>query len=336
MLDVAHPLGVGPGVVLGQLVEHLGEADDRVERGAQLVAHAGQELALEAVALEEPDVGLGELADLEVEALVHRAKLGLAALDLVEHRVEGLGELLELVAGLDLRADGQVAGLDLLGRLPQPAHGLQDELGQDQVEDQHRHEPRCHPRGNDVDAVAQELAAREAAGAFDHEQGADRTGGLGARARQGGALLDRPDVLVPERPSVPVDDPPPEARRVGVLGPLPVGAKGLHRRDRERVALGDVGLVHVDHPRPGRSGRAVVLALGGRRSRLQRPGRNVLGQPQLGELAGRLELALAHEHRGADPGHAQHGAEDHQDRGAEEQLALVGKADPGEHDPSRV
>ena len=103
-LDVA---GV-PAVPLVELVgagEDLGEADDRVERRAQLVAHGRQEVALEPVHLEEGQVGLGQLVDLAVEVVVDLAQLLLHGDQVVEHPVEGVRELLELVAGLDLAAD---------------------------------------------------------------------------------------------------------------------------------------------------------------------------------------------------------------------------------------
>ena len=56
--------------------EDLGEADDRVERRAQLVAHVGQELALGAIGLEDADVRLGELAAAAVELAGQPLQLG--------------------------------------------------------------------------------------------------------------------------------------------------------------------------------------------------------------------------------------------------------------------
>ena len=52
------------------VVHELREADDRVERRAQLVRHVGEELALEAVRLLHPPVLLGQLLGL---ALLHCA-----------------------------------------------------------------------------------------------------------------------------------------------------------------------------------------------------------------------------------------------------------------------
>ena len=67
--------------------EDLREADNRVERGAQLMAHVGQELALRAVGLEDADVGLGELAAAAVELAGETLKLRQArAVLLVERR----------------------------------------------------------------------------------------------------------------------------------------------------------------------------------------------------------------------------------------------------------
>ena len=43
--------------------QHVAEAEDAVERRAQLVAHRGQEVALQPVHLVEPHVGLGQLVE---------------------------------------------------------------------------------------------------------------------------------------------------------------------------------------------------------------------------------------------------------------------------------
>ncbi len=103
-LDVAG-IAALPLVELVGAGEDLGEADDRVERRAQLVAHRRQEVALEPVHLEEGHVGLRQLVDLAVEVVVDLAQLLLHGDQVVEHAVEGVRELLELVAGLDLAAD---------------------------------------------------------------------------------------------------------------------------------------------------------------------------------------------------------------------------------------
>ncbi len=92
--------------------EHFGEPDDAVERGPELVAHRGQEVALDPVHLIEGHVGLGKLVDLQVEVTIHVAKLLLHGDEVVEHPVEGVGKLLELVAGLDAGPNVEPAGGD--------------------------------------------------------------------------------------------------------------------------------------------------------------------------------------------------------------------------------
>ena len=99
----------------GRRLQHLAEAEDAVERRAQLVAHGGQEVALEAVGLVQGQVGLGQLVHLAVEVGVHLAQAVLHADEVAQHAVEGVAEVLELVAGLDLAADVQLAGADGVG-----------------------------------------------------------------------------------------------------------------------------------------------------------------------------------------------------------------------------
>src|SRR4051794_21008125 len=56
------------------LAQDASKAQDRVERGAQLVAHGGEELALEAVEFQKTDVGvlefLSSLSHLDLERVV--------------------------------------------------------------------------------------------------------------------------------------------------------------------------------------------------------------------------------------------------------------------------
>ena len=90
-----HPLG-----------QHLGEADDGVQRRPQLVGHVGQELALVLACLLQLAALLFDLArpildftrpiyDLLFEVCVRLLKLG-------RHGVELIGERLDLIAGSDL------------------------------------------------------------------------------------------------------------------------------------------------------------------------------------------------------------------------------------------
>jgi hypothetical protein len=118
--------------------EDLREADDRVERGPQFVAHGRQEVALEPVHLEEGHVGLRQLVDLAIQVVVHVAELLLHGHQVVEHPVEGVRELLELVAGLDLAADREPAGGDRVGDIAEVLDRLDDHVADDHVRRDHR------------------------------------------------------------------------------------------------------------------------------------------------------------------------------------------------------
>ena len=72
------------------------------ERRAQLVAHGGQKVALQAVHFVEPHVGLGQFVDLDVQIVVDVLQLFLAGGQLAQHAVEGRGQLLEFVAGVNV------------------------------------------------------------------------------------------------------------------------------------------------------------------------------------------------------------------------------------------
>src|SRR5687768_12875350 len=113
------------------------------------MADVRQELALETIGLVERDVGLSELAELEIEAAIDRAELIGTVLEIRQHRVERLGELLELVAGADVRADVEIAFADALRGLLQHAHGLKDQARGDEVEDDDRQSAREHAGGED-------------------------------------------------------------------------------------------------------------------------------------------------------------------------------------------
>ena len=152
-LDVA---GIAP-MPLAELLgagEHLREADDRVERRAQLVAHGRQEVALQAVHLEEGQVGLGQLVDLAVEVVVDLAQLLLHGDQVMKHAVEGMRELFELVAGLDLAADVEPAGGDGVGDVAQVLDRLDDHVADDRVRRKHRHDRRDQRGGDQHGAVA--------------------------------------------------------------------------------------------------------------------------------------------------------------------------------------
>ena len=342
VLDVPRPLRIRGRVYAGHFFQDLCESDDGVERRPQFVADVGQELALEAIGLEEPDVRLRELGDLEVETLVHGAEPGLALLDLGEHGVEPSGQLLELVTGLDLGANGEVPRLYLLGRLAERPHRLENQLGQDQIEDEDREQPGHDARRDDVDAVAEKLPLGVLAGVIDHQDGPDRI----RLPRVGGArhrlAADAPNLRLPQHPGVPVNDQTPHGYRVGVLGQLVIGTEAFQGCRQERLGLVLVAGFGPDerYPQRGSGGRIVeefIERLGQLAERLRDAEPGTVGQPRLGELASRFELTLAHEKARPGPRHAQGRGQNHQDREPEEKLALVGKADSGDHrqDPGR-
>ena len=99
--------------------EHVAEAEDAVERGPQLVAHGGQEVALDAVHLVELHVQLGQLVDLAVQVDVHLPQLVLDGHEVAQHAVEGHAQGLELVAGVDLGPHRDVAVADRVAHLAQ-------------------------------------------------------------------------------------------------------------------------------------------------------------------------------------------------------------------------
>ncbi len=138
--------------------QHLAEAEDRVQRRAQLVAHGGQEIALESVGFVQRQVGLGQLVDLAVEVGVDLAQAVLHVDEVAQHAVEGVAEVLELVAGLDLAADVQFAGGDGVADLLEVLDRLDDHVAHDEVTAGHDEQGRHQGGGDqhravDVDAV---------------------------------------------------------------------------------------------------------------------------------------------------------------------------------------
>ena len=121
-------------LLVGQRVagqQHVAEAEDAVERRAQLVAHRGQEVALEPVRFVQGQVGLGQFVDLAIEVGVHLAPLVLHADEVAQHAVEGMAQVLELVAGLDFAADIELAGGDGVGDFLQMLDRLDDDVADD-------------------------------------------------------------------------------------------------------------------------------------------------------------------------------------------------------------
>ena len=121
-------------------LQHVGEADDAVERRAQLVAHGGQEVALEAVHLVELHVELGQLIDLAVELGVGLPQLRLRLDEVPQHVVERRGQVLELVVGVDFGPLVEVARGDGVAHVAQVLQRLDDHVADDHVQRDHRQE----------------------------------------------------------------------------------------------------------------------------------------------------------------------------------------------------
>ena len=140
--------------VAGQ--QHFAEAEDGVERRAQFVAHGGQEVALEAVRFVQGQVGLGQLIDLAIEVGVDLAQTVLHADEVAQHAVEGMAEVLELVAGLDLAAHVQLAGADGVADFLQMLDRLDDDVADDEVAAGHDEEGRAEGGGDEDGAIGVE------------------------------------------------------------------------------------------------------------------------------------------------------------------------------------
>ncbi len=105
------------------LVQHLAEADDRVQRRAQLVRHRGQEVGLVAA---------------------RRLELAVQPLELVAHPVHLRGEAADLVAVRDVEAPREVACGDLVEALLGAAQRRDDRPGEKEAE--REREQRGFPR----------------------------------------------------------------------------------------------------------------------------------------------------------------------------------------------
>ena len=171
---------VGPG-------EDLGKTDDRIERRAQLVAHGRQEVALEAIHLEESQVGLGQLVDLLVQVVVHLAQRLLHGNQVVKHAVERVRKLLEFVAGLDLAANREPARGDRVGNVAKVLDRLDDHVPDDDVRREHRDDRRDQCRRDQHGAVHVDRLDR-----LLHRQSDDDGPGQVADLRLGPSARRRP------------------------------------------------------------------------------------------------------------------------------------------------
>ena len=104
-------------------MQHLGEAEDRVHRRAQLVAHVGEELGLRLARLRELLIEAAELGG-------RASLLGVEALQLLAHVVHPLGQHAELVAVGHVDASAESACRHLVEKALRLAH-RQDERPRD-------------------------------------------------------------------------------------------------------------------------------------------------------------------------------------------------------------
>ena len=176
-LDVSGISSV-PLVELVGAGKDLGEADDRVERRTQFVAHRRQEVALEPVHLEEREVGLRQLIDLAVQVVVHLSEFLLHGDEVVDHPIECVGKLLEFVAGLDLAANRQSARRDRVGDVAEVLDRLDDHVADDHGRREHRQDRRDHRGGDQDGPVAVDRLVGLLHGEVD-DHGAGQVAGFG-------------------------------------------------------------------------------------------------------------------------------------------------------------
>ena len=156
-------------LLLGQLVadvrQHVAEAQNAVERRAQLMAHRGQEVALEAVRFVQGQVGLGQFVHLAVEVGVDLAQLILHVDEVAEHAIESMAQILEFVAGLDLAADVELPGRDGVADLLEMLDRLDDDVADDDLaaghDEQGGHQGRRDEQGPVVINAAFDRFCRE-------------------------------------------------------------------------------------------------------------------------------------------------------------------------------
>ena len=180
-------------VVEGRFFQQVDETLDAVDRGADLVAHVGQELGFHLVGVLGLVAGLGQLAVLVFEVGDRIHQLQGCSLDLLVqlhavcqqrlgHAVEALLDLADLVV-LDL-LDGlpEVAGLDLLDMPQQAENRLRDasadDPGHQGGQQQHGDEQYAAAQEALADLLAQSLARQVEVHAADGA-GSGFLGGIG-------------------------------------------------------------------------------------------------------------------------------------------------------------
>ena len=153
--------------------QHLGHAQHAVHRGADLVAHGGQEGALRAAGGLGRVLGLFQLlgahADLAFELVAVVGQGGAAALDLGQHVVEAVDQGAQLVGALVRDAQGVVlAGRYFLRRIDQLGHRVGD-AALEAAGQQQRHQQRAAHRGGDHAQALEDVEPHIGQVRFDHD-----------------------------------------------------------------------------------------------------------------------------------------------------------------------
>ncbi len=281
--DVAQEAGLARVDLVGELAfENLGEADDRVERRPQLVAHVGQEATLQAVGLLDLEVLLGQLGAAPVELDREPRQLGQLALVLgaqaadLEAPLAQVGDALDWVERAAVE-DGETAEGPpqlLVEAADRPLPHQQAEVGRT-VGD------RCHQRG----AGAGDEGRGGGVGQVEEEpQRAGAAVDVDQQGDEGGVAQGRhPGQVDPEAAVEAADDEPHEGQRAQT---------GDRPQDdpRQQVDAVEPGRPEDDHQRQGDRVDGDAAAL---------PGEVELDRPRLGHAAvaaRRLQRVVARGH----------------------------------------
>jgi hypothetical protein len=319
------------------------------------VRDIGQKLALEFRGLVQRQIPLVQLVHLVIERRVERSQPFLLELNFTEHLVERIGQILKLVARVNLRADAEVALTDLLGGRTQFAHRLEDDAAGDEVEHQQSQRQRAEPGRGAGGGVGPYLARGLRAGAFEHDQPGDgrivvnRLAGVGGGAQRARLAVARRDSRGAEGADRDRDavlahgESPGHVREGTVRGDrvLPGGTfaqRGPGLGD-ERIASADVGdlrlVQHAEHglirdaieqTEAGAENEQFLIGAAGSLVR-QAVGRGSPGDidPVFCESTRQLHLGAVDAGVHHPPRDRQRSDDDQHQRGTEEQQTLVGQ-----------
>ena len=138
--------------------QHIAEAEDRIERRAQLVAHRREELVLEIVHLVQSQVDLSQFIDLRLKTAVQFLQVFLHSRQITKHPIEGVAEFLELVPGADVGPLIEIAACDGVADLLQVQDRFDDHVADDRVRGEHR-QKGGDDRGRQQDRIVPRLRA---------------------------------------------------------------------------------------------------------------------------------------------------------------------------------